>query len=173
MNTNILGLLVSYAMVFSFIGGATLLLKKGLLQPYATRKIVHIGVAHWWLLYIAFIDSPAIGVIGPLSFIVINWISYKAHLFKAMEDPEPTRNLGTIYFPVSLLVLVGLAAFGVVERWEAGIGVMVLGWGDGLAAIVGKRFGKTPFSIFGQTKTIPGTIALILASSAVTLLMSL
>lgn len=173
MNTNIPGLLASYVLVFSFIGLATFLLRKGILQPYATRKIVHIGVSHWWLLYMALMDSPLIGMIGPVSFIGINWISYKAHVFKAMEDPEPKGNLGTIYFPVSLLVLVGLAAFGVVERWEAGVGVMVLGWGDGLAAIVGKRFGRTEYRLFNQTKTIPGTIALILASSAVTLFLSL
>lgn len=173
MNNNILGLLISYTMVFAFIGAATVFLKKGLLQPYVTRKIVHIGVSHWWLLYIALIDSPLVGVIGSVSFIAINWISYKAQLFKAMEDPESTRNFGAIYFPVSLLVLVGLSTFGVVERWEAGVGVMVLGWGDGLAAIVGRHFGRTPFRIFGQTKTIPGTIALILSSSTVTLILSL
>jgi len=173
MNHNIVGLLVSYVMVFSFIGFATFLLGKGVLKPYETRKIVHIGVSHWWLLYMALMDSPWTGMIGPVSFIIINWVSYKAHIFKAMEDPEPTRNLGTIYFPVSLLILVGLAGFGIVERWEAAVGVMVLGWGDGLAAVVGKRFGKTPFKIFSQTKTIPGTIALILASSAATLFLSL
>jgi phytol kinase len=50
---------------------------------------------------------------------------------------------------------------------------MVLGWGDGLAAVVGKRLGKSPFRIFNQTKTIPGTVALILASSAATLFMSM
>lgn len=170
---NLVGLLLSYALIFGFIGVATLLLKKGVLQPYATRKVVHIGVAHWWLLYMAFMDSPWIGLIGPVTFIVINALSFKLKLFKAMEDPEPSRNLGTIYFPVALLGLIALSSFGFMERWQAGVGAMVLGWGDGLAAIVGKRWGKTPILIFGQTKTIPGTLAMILGAAGATAAMSL
>lgn len=173
MHGDIAGLAISYAMVFSIIGIATALLRRGVFEPYFTRKIVHIGVSHWWLVYMATMDSWLLGLIGPISFIAINAASFKLHLFKAMEDPEPSRNLGTIYFPVSLFVLVTLSGLGVVDRWEAAVGVMTLGWGDGLAALIGKRFGKNPFQIFGQTKSIPGTLALTLASSATTLILSL
>jgi uncharacterized protein (TIGR00297 family) len=170
---DLIALAVSYLYVFAFIGAASLLLRAGRLSPSATRKVVHIGVSHWWILYLVFGASTWVGVAGAGSFILINYLSWRLHFFKAMEDPQPRRNLGTVYFPVSLLVLVFLASQGVVTRWEAGVGVMIMGWGDGMAALVGQRWGKTPVKIFGQSKSIPGTLALIGASMAATAVMTL
>ncbi len=167
------GLLVSFAYVFAFIGIATYFRARGWLQPYATRKVVHIGVAHWWLLYLAFIRDPLVGLAGAGSFIIINFLSFRLHLFKAMEDPEPRKNLGTVYFPISLVVLILFTMAGWLNVYEAGVGVMIMGWGDGMAALVGRRFGKTSVRIFGQTKSVAGTFALIMFSAGATAGMSL
>jgi len=163
---DLLGLAASFAFVFAFIGAATALLKRGVLAPWATRKVVHIGVSHWWLLYIAFVESPWVGAAGTGSFILINALSVKLRLFKAMEDPERSGDLGTVWFPISLLALVGLSAAGILERWEAGVGVMAMGWGDGMAALAGRRFGARSVEVFGRRKSLPGTAALVLFSAA-------
>lgn len=169
---DLLALGASFLFIFAFIGLATLLLRFRLLGPAMTRKVVHIGVAHWWLLYLAFIASPWTGLAGALTFIVINTVSYKLRVFKAMEDPEPGRNLGTIWFPLSLAVLIGLELLGVMTRWQAGVGVLVMGWGDGMAAVVGQRFGRRPVEVFGSKKSAIGTIALLGFSFAVTAIMT-
>ena len=123
---DILALGESLLFIFAFIGLATLFLRLRLLGPAMTRKVVHIGVSHWWLFYMAFIVSPLAGMAGALLFVVINTMSYRLHVFKAMEDPEPGRNLGTIWFPISLAVLIGLEMLGLVTRWQAGVGVLVM-----------------------------------------------
>ncbi|MEI6875149.1 MAG: DUF92 domain-containing protein [Spirochaetota bacterium] len=163
-----LALVESFVFIFAFIGIATVLLRRGILGPAGTRKVVHIGVAHWWLLYLAIIVSPVVGMIGALTFIVINTASYRLHVFKAMEDPTPSRNLGTIWFPLSLAVLIGLEMLGVIQRWEAAVGVLVMGWGDGMAAVVGQRFSRKPVLVFGSKKSVAGTAALIAFSFVVT-----
>jgi dolichol kinase len=74
--------------MFVLIGAASQLLRSGRISPAATRKVVHIGVSHWWILYLVFGASTWVGV--------------------------------------------------------AGVGVMIMGGGDGMAALVGQRYGTTP-----------------------------
>lgn len=162
----------SFIFIFAFIGLASLLLRLRLLGPAMTRKVVHIGVAHWWLLYLAFIHSAWVGMAGALAFTLINAVSYKLKLFKAMEDPTARPNLGTIWFPIALAVLIGLELAGLVTRWQAGVGVLVMGWGDGMAAVVGQRFARRPFDVFGSKKSAIGTIALLVFSFVTTAAMT-
>jgi len=152
---------------------ATLLLRRGTLAPAETRKVIHIGVSHWWLIYLVLIVSPWVGLLGALIFIAINTVSYRLHVFKAMEDPEPGKNLGTIWFPLSLALLIGLELAGVLERWEAGVGVLIMGWGDGMAAVVGQRLSRSPILVFGSKKSLAGTTALVVFSFIVSLLFCL
>ena len=136
-----LGLAASYAFVFGFIGAATALMRKDILRAAAARKVIHIGVAHWWLIAMALMDDPWVASVGPASFIIINALALRLKLLPAMDEGADRRNLGTISFPISLLVLVNLCWRGVMPVWVGGIAVLVLGWGDGLAALVGEASG--------------------------------
>jgi uncharacterized protein (TIGR00297 family) len=172
MGLNLFGLLASYAGIFSAITVAGILLGRGVVTAASSRKIVHITVAHWWLLMMATIDLFWVAVIGPVSFIILNLISLKSGMFKAMEDPQPGRNYGTVYFPVSLLVLVLSAWAGLIPLWVGGVGILVMGWGDGLAALAGLRFGKRSATIFGSRKSLIGTSVMFVASFAVTAILT-
>ena len=167
------GLALSFGFVFAVIGVAQVALATGLLGASATRKLVHIGVAHWWLIAMWAFESTTAALVGPLVFIVLNAISYHTHLFRAMEHTEPRKNLGTVYFPVALTVLVVLTwGFGV-PRWYGAAAFLVLGWGDGLAALVGEHTHGRRFRIVGGTKSVMGTAAMVLASWAVATLVFL
>lgn len=161
------GIPVSFGYVFAFIGVAQLLLERGHLSPDVTRKVIHIGVSHWWLLAMLFFDRWEFAIVGPLAFIFINLASYLFRLFPAMEHPERRRNLGTVYFPISLLVLVLLFWAGPLEIWMGGVGILVLGWGDGLAALVGEKTRGRTFRVYGSTKSVAGTLTMLIAASAV------
>ncbi|MDA8412015.1 MAG: DUF92 domain-containing protein [Treponema sp.] len=170
--TDLVHLAETFVFIFAFIGLATLLLRLRILGPAMTRKVVHIGVAHWWLLYMAFIVSPIAGMAGALVFVVVNSLSYRLQVFRATEDPSPGRNLGTIWFPISLSVLIGLEMLGLVTRWQAGVGVLVMGWGDGMAAVVGQAFSKRPVIVFGSKKSAVGTSAFVAFSFVATAIMT-
>ncbi|MDA3950820.1 MAG: hypothetical protein PF508_16560, partial [Spirochaeta sp.] len=64
------GLALSYLFIFTVIGAAQVLLRRKIVGPAVTRKIVHIGVAHWWLIAMLTITDLAVALIGPVSFIV-------------------------------------------------------------------------------------------------------
>jgi len=168
-----LGLAASYAFVFGFIGLATLLMRRRVLGPSAARKVIHIGVAHWWLIAMATMNDPWVASAGPATFIVINALALRFRLLPAMDEGADGRNLGTVYFPISLLVLVNLCWRGVMPIWVGGIAVLVLGWGDGLAALVGEGNGAPGVQIWGGRKSAAGTILMFGAAFAITLAFTL
>lgn len=162
---NWIGIIVSFVFVFGILGIAQLLAAVRLLSPPVSRKFVHIGVSHWWIVAVPFFDSLAFAVVGPIAFIVLNAISLKRQLFSAMEMPgEPGKpfNLGTVFFPVSLLILVLLTFLTDLPRWLGGLAILVLGWGDGMAAIVGMVAGTRRYTVFGQRKSPLGSLAMFL-----------
>lgn len=158
------GIAVSFGFVFGFIGIAQLALRRGHISPAITRKIVHIGVAHWWILAMIFFDRWEFAMVGPAAFIVINLASYLFRLFPAMEHEQRSRNLGTVYFPIALLACVMLTWAGPIPIWVGGMAILVLGWGDGLAAVVGEGRSSGLVKIFGNTKSIAGTVTMFVVT---------
>lgn len=168
----IIALFLSFGLIFVIIGIASLLLSLRLISAEVSRKIIHIGVSNWWLFAMFTMKNTLIAVIGPVSFIIINYISYKKHLFSAMENDAEHNNLGTIYFPVSLLILVLLCYSGPLTLTAGAAGMLVMGYGDGFAALAGKYFGKKHISIggFSTGKTVPGSLTMLTVSFIVILL---
>ncbi len=168
----IIALAASYLFVFSVLGAASLLLAFGKISPFVTRKVVHIGVSNWWILAMFFFTRPGVALIGPVSFIIINYISYRKHIFAAMEHEIPRKNLGTIYFPVSLAIMVLLTFQGPMPKSAGAAAILVLGYGDGLAAVIGNaRSGKSrSIPLLHQKKTVAGSGTMFVVSFAVLLI---
>lgn len=160
---SIWGLVLSYVLVFLIIGISTALQKFKLVSDEGARKFIHIGVSNWWILaWIFFSGENALwyAIVPPITFILLNYYSYKTNLIKSMER-SGNGNLGTVYFPISLLLLV-IFTFGVVNRPEIGaVGILVLGYGDGLAAVIGKAYGKKKLI---NNKSLEGSLTMLFAS---------
>jgi phytol kinase len=160
-------LAVSYAAVFAVVGTAGVLGRKEKISGEAARKVIHIGVSNWIILAFFTFHDWYFAIIGPLSFIVINFVSWKLDLFKGMESGD--KSPGTVFFAVSLSILVWhfwwMANTGVGDfRYAAVMGILVLGWGDGLAAVFGHKWGKA--KLVGS-KTLVGTLAMFVTSAVV------
>ncbi len=158
------GLAASLAFVCASVAGPLWLVGRRLVDPVTARKVIHIAVAHWWLIAMAMFDDPWVASIGPACILLV------ATVIPLKEDGR--RDRGIISYAAALLALVSLSWRGIVAPWIAGIGVIVMGWGDGLAALVGARFGRAGISIWGRRKTVQGTAAMFLASFAVTLILT-
>lgn len=168
---NVWGLVLSYVLIFLVIGLSTVLQKAKIIGDEGARKFIHIGVSNWWILaMIFFTDNNRMwfAMIPPITFIILNYISYRQNLFKAMERGGQ-GNLGTVYFPISLLILV-ILTFGILDRPEVGaIGILTLGYGDGFAAVFGVKYGKHKLA-FG--KSVEGSLAMFVASLVVGVMVS-
>jgi phytol kinase len=164
---NIYGIIVSLIFVFAIIGTSTLLSKLKLLTNEGSRKFIHIGVSNWWIIAMLFFDNPFYAAFTPALFIILNYISYRKQLFTAMERGSSKNDLGTVYFAVSLLIISIITFRENGFPYMGALGILIMGYGDGFAAVIGGKFGKHRFRIGNIEKSIEGSIAMFLFSFGV------
>lgn len=148
---------------FLLIGSIGLLHKKGILSVEASRKIIHILLSFTWLfLYYLFWPSWQI-IVVPITFILVNCLSYKFKIFKMIERESGEENhKGTIYFAIAISVLMGLALLFPSTIMHTGIAVFCLCFGDGFAALFGTMFKNR--IMLRKNKSMQGTIACFLGT---------
>jgi len=135
------------------------------------RKVVHIGTGNVillaWLLHI-----PAwVGITASILASVVTLLSYKFSILPGINSIG-RQSLGTFFYAVSIGLLI--AWFWPIQQPHyAVLGVLVMTWGDGLAALVGQRFGKHPYQIWGMNKSWEGSLTLALVSYIVSSLIFL
>ena len=168
-------LIISYVYVFAMIGlgeglrkwlgqakPGTLLgqAKPGTYSTEFTRKVIHISVGMWAFGTVLLFEHWYFAIIPPLSFVILNYISYRRDIFKSVETGEK-GNLGTVYFPISFVIIICLF-------WESPhllvASLMPMTWGDALAAILGRRYGQRKYSILGSTRSVEGSLAMFFFS---------
>lgn len=151
------GLLISYAFLFGVLLLGEFIRMVFKLRSEFTRKFIHVGVGFWGFVAYWTLDWWIV-LIPPASFVLINLLSYKITLFKSMEI-EDKSNLGTIYYPISLCVL--LAAFWPKGMYEVAlIGMMVMALGDGFASVIGEKWGKHRYRFWKREKSWEGSMAM-------------
>lgn len=126
-----------------------------------TRKIVHIGSGNvvllaWWLQIPTTIGIGAAIVAG-----IIALLSYSVPILPSLNSVG-RKSLGTFFYAVSFGVL--FACFWTKYPEFTVMGILIMAWGDGLAAVVGQRFGQHPYEIFGGKKSLEGSLTMFLVS---------
>lgn len=153
-----MGIVVSIIFVVSILGMVTLLEQRGFLKGEGARKAIHIALCHWWLVAMAFFEGPLEAAFVPGIFVVVNFLSYKTQAIKSMERGSGKKDLGTVYYAVSLLIL-ALWTFEQGQPEIGALGIFVMGYGDGFAAVFGERFGEKAFYAWGHRKTYVGSFS--------------
>ncbi len=157
---NIFGLIVSIIFIMMIFVSAKLFEKAG---KEASRKFIHIMLSNWWIIAMVFFDNLFVAALLPAVFTVINYASYKMDLIKVMERDEGQENknsLGTVYYAISLFIL-SIITFGPINNPLIGLcGIAVMGYGDGLAAVIGQSVKSPEYKIGNNKKTIAGSFAM-------------
>ncbi|MCS6882848.1 MAG: phosphatidate cytidylyltransferase [Oscillochloridaceae bacterium] len=161
-----IGLGVSYAYATGLLVLAEVIRRwRGYPQDF-TRKIVHIGAGMWVFGVLALFDTWYIGIIPFASFIVINYFLWRYKVLQAMDAPDSSP--GTVYFALSITLLF-LALWRTNspddKGYIAAAGTMAMTWGDSMAAIIGKRFGRHRYNVAGGTRSWEGSAAMFVAAA--------
>lgn len=174
MGGDIIGVIISILFVGLILLAAELIRKAGNYSNEFTRKFVHIGVAHWWLIAMLLIDNIFLALIPPIIFLFLNYYSYKKDLFKSMEREEEGKDLGTVFFPMTLIVLILLTwdggLLGNDMKYLGAIGVLIMGYGDGFAAIIGGKCGRIKYKVFNNVSSLLGSITVLVFSFLVSII---
>ena len=133
------------------------------LSVEVSRKVAHILIGFTWvLLYYGFIvNENALWfevLVLPVTFIVVNFLSYRYKIFTFIERDGEENHPGTVYYAVAMTVLMSLTVLFPVTVIPSGIAVFCLSLGDGAAALVGSYFGKYGPRIT-KTKSLIGSLA--------------
>jgi len=159
-----LGFLISLIYIFGLIGLAEILRRRRGYSSDFTRKVIHIGVGMLaWALPFLF-NEPWLFIVACVGFMVINLLDWRFGFFAAMSSSSRS-NLGTVYFPLAAAV-VAYVYWGTPPIMVAAL--MPLTWGDGLAPVIGKLYGRHSYTIKGTTRSLEGSVGFFFAALAAT-----
>lgn len=160
---NLIVTLLGFIYVFSVVGIMDYAVKKGFPQDLS-RKIVHIAAASWlifWYLYDLSHWSRFLNIAPAFLWTVLLIIkgltaSADDKAVKTMTRTGDRRELlkGPLFFTIVMNIMGTVFLNSQIAFYSMGF----LGWGDGLAPVFGKRFGKHKYKIYTE-KTIEGSVA--------------
>lgn len=172
MDSNVLGLVYSFSFIFAVIIIAFLLYRFAHLSSETVRKVIHIGVSNWVFILAGCFNTLSFALIGPVTFIILNGAFVYSGAAKLLGMGNRKRDNGLIYFPFSLLVMTLLYYRGLIQAHDVIAGTLVMGYGDGFAALLGSKFGRHKYSVMNAQKSWEGTAVMFIASLAVILLVT-
>ncbi|MBE9212554.1 phosphatidate cytidylyltransferase [Plectonema cf. radiosum LEGE 06105] len=126
------------------------------------RKIVHIGTGNvillaWWF------DIPAsIGIAASILASILTLLSYRFPILPGINSVG-RKSLGTFFYSVSIGILIAWFWY-LKQPFYAALGILIMAWGDGLAALIGQRFGKHKYNVLGGQKSLEGSLTMTLVS---------
>ncbi len=140
-------------------------------DPEIVRKVVHIGTGNvilvaWWL------HIPTIvGITASILASVVTLLSYRFPILPGINSVG-RKSFGTFFYSLSIGLLI--AWFWPLQQPQyAALGILVMAWGDGLAALIGQRFGQHHYKIWGRQKSWEGSLTMGLVSCFVSSLILL
>lgn len=156
--------------------------KREMIPPYVSRKVIHIFAAPlWiltWLLFSGDMYSRYFAAVVPIIFMLLflgigSGMVKNEEFVRTMSRSGDHRELlkGTLFY--TIIMIVGAVLFWYVPVDIANVpqfsifiptALLVFGplaGGDGFADIIGRKWGKYKFKIFGE-KSIAGTLAMFL-----------
>lgn len=163
---NIIIAAVSVGYVFAVVAFMDFFVRKGFPQELS-RKVVHIAAGSWLVFWI-FFDQSNYSKYFNIAPAAIWAVLLLIKGFTAKEDDEAVKTMtrtgdkkellrGPFYFTIVMIVMGTLFFYESVAAVSMGI----LGWGDGIAPLVGKKYGKHKYN-FVTEKSYEGSLAFFL-----------
>ena len=126
------------------------------------RKVVHISTGNiillaWWL------KLPTwVGIWASVIAVAIALLSFYIPFLPGINSVG-RKSLGTFFYAISIGILI--AWFWPTQQYQyAAIGILVMTWGDGLAALIGQKYGQHPYEVWGIKKSWEGSLTMALTS---------
>ncbi len=167
MNPDLLATIYSFLYILLVIGIAFILYRYAHLKSEWVRKFMHILISFWAFILVYAYDSFYWSIVGPCAFIVINTVFVYSGFAKYLGMGDRKRDNGLIYYPLSILALIVMEHFGLLNGDIVIASILAMGLGDGIAALAGSAFGRHSYVSIGGKKSLEGTLAMFIVSASV------
>ncbi|KYC46363.1 MAG: Cytidylyltransferase family protein [Candidatus Methanofastidiosum methylothiophilum] len=155
LSGDILGLMIVYTYV-----AVLLFISEKILSKYKvlSRKFLHIMVGNVMFVLPIFETRFAMTFLAAAPFIPLTFLMSPHSPLKIKDKISSSgHGLGLVYYAISWTVL----AFLFFDKpWIIAVGIAAMSYGDGMASLIGTRFGKRKYHFFGETKSIEGSMTM-------------
>jgi dolichol kinase len=176
---DILALVITFGVIQTLVIVNGIFQKRELLPTFITRKIIHIFAATLYLIcWLLFSGSDGItryiAMLVPLAFVIqfaaigLGMRKDEAFVNSMSRSGDPRELLGgTLHYAIVMLACTILFFNAGDNDNPAALYILgALAGGDGLADIIGRRFGGArSFGVGGTRKTVAGSVAMFLGSA--------
>jgi len=135
--------------------------------PLISRKFLHIMVGNIFFILPLFEHAWVMSFVAAAPFIILTFlVSPYSPLKIVSETSAAGHGMGLVYYAISWTVL----AYAFFNRPEIiAVGIVAMSYGDGFASLIGTKFGKRKYNIFGDEKSIEGSISMFIITILVSL----
>lgn len=144
------------------LGLAEALNRFSTVESEISRKVVHIGTGNVillaWLLHI----PSWVGIAASIIASIMAIISYQIPILPSINSVG-RHSWGTLFYAMSVGILIGYF-WSINQPYYAVLGILIMTWGDGMAAIIGQHFGRHPYEVWGMKKSWEGSGAMGIVS---------
>src|SRR3989344_5625041 len=148
----------------ALIVGVEVLKRRFLISTPITRRCTHIGAALIAALSPLFLGREII-IISCLFFALLLFLSRRSNFFSSIHNVNRST-LGEVFLPLGEAFSALFFLPGGIKEFQ--FGVLVMGLSDAAAGIIGDKFGKHKVTIFGNKKSIEGSISFFLITLLLT-----
>jgi phytol kinase len=156
----LLAISVVYILILSFLFISLYLNRKIGISSELIRDITHI-LGGLWIFFLISIDVVLIiGIPIIITLIIVQVFNLQG--IKDLYTDKDERFYGLILYSISLISIPILSW----ERKEIAIAaILILSLGDGIASLIGKRYGKNRFrNPFSKIKSVEGSLSMLILS---------
>jgi dolichol kinase len=173
---NLLAALLTIVYVFSLVALMEVFVTRFGLARDLSRKITHIGAGMIIAFLPLFDDTHWSKYLNVSIFVIWIFILIQKGLFADVDD-EAVKTMtrtgdrrellkGPLYFTI-IATICGTLFY---KTFEGVLAMAVLGWGDGMAPIIGSRYGKIKYKILSQ-KSLEGSLTMFVSAFVASLLL--
>lgn len=151
-------LLLTVLAVFLFLLASEFWWRRHIKHSEFSRKAVHITVGSFVALWPFYLDWNQIRLLS-VGFLVVVGISKYFRLFRAIHSVQrPT--MGELYFALAA----GAVTYMTHNKWIYMTSLLQMSLADGFAAVMGVRYGRQSYLVFGHRKSLIGTVTFFVTS---------
>jgi len=131
--------------------------------PVQSRKFLHIMTGNIAFILPLFETREIMAFLAAGPFILFTFLMSPYSPIKTMrgKTSEAGHGLGLVYYAITWTVL----AYVFFDHREIiAMGILAMSYGDGLASLIGIKYGKRKYTVFKDTKSYVGSLAMFLCT---------
>jgi phytol kinase len=152
--------LVGVALVYIYVA-ILLIITEKLLSKYPTisRKVLHIMVGKVAFILPIFETKEVMAFLAAGPFILFTFLMSPYTPIKSIRGKTSAagHGMGLVYYSITWTILAYLFFENMVV---IAIGILAMSYGDGFASLIGVKFGKRKYKVFGDEKSYIGSSAM-------------